>query len=79
MDILNEDLSLVNDMKKVERAKNTKKKNTRKVKEEEDELGFHFLAYVPINGAVWKLDGLQRQPDNLGNLPPLSNSINPWC
>lgn len=76
MDILNEDLSLINDMKKREKAKNTKRKSTRKIKDDEDELGFHFLAYVPINGAVWKLDGLQRQPDNLGNsLPPYNSTI----
>lgn len=73
MDVLNADLALVNEMKKVERAKKNTKKSTRKAKEEEeDEAGFHFLAYVPINGVVWKLDGLQRQPDNLGNLLTLT-------
>lgn len=24
------------------------------------------MAYVPINGSVWRLDGLQREPENLG-------------
>jgi ubiquitin carboxyl-terminal hydrolase L5 len=67
MDILNVDLALSNDMKKWKRAKKNKRKST-KMKEEEGEPGFHFIAYVPIDGVVWKLDGLRLQPDNLGNL-----------
>lgn len=35
------------------------------LKDEEDE-GFHFMSYLPINGEVWKLDGLDRFPQNLG-------------
>ena len=37
--------------------------------EEEDDSGFHFIAYVPIDGEVWKLDGLDRQPEKLGSYP----------
>lgn len=33
----------------------------------EDEVGFHFIAYMPINGHVWKLDGLDRFPQDLGS------------
>jgi hypothetical protein len=32
---------------------------------EEDEA-FHFIAYVPVNGVLWELDGLRRQPVRLG-------------
>ncbi|KAK3075616.1 hypothetical protein LTR53_000954 [Teratosphaeriaceae sp. CCFEE 6253] len=32
----------------------------------EDEDGFHFVAYMPINGNVWKLDGLDRFPQIVG-------------
>ena len=34
---------------------------------EEEEPGFHFVAYVPIKGEVWKLDGIQRRPIRLGD------------
>jgi len=33
---------------------------------DEDE-SFHFIAYVPLNGVLWELDGLRRQPVRLGN------------
>lgn len=31
-----------------------------------EEEGFHFIAYMPIQGHVWKLDGLDRHPQDLG-------------
>ena len=33
--------------------------------------GFHFIAFMPIGGCLWKLDGLERQPMLLGNYPYL--------
>ena len=67
MDILNADLSLYEDLKKWERSKNNKRRRTaRKKKDDENEPGFHFIAYVPKDGIVWKLDGLRRQPEDLG-------------
>jgi len=33
----------------------------------EAEEGFHFIAYMPINDHVWKLDGLDRFPQDLGS------------
>ena len=30
------------------------------------EEGFHFCAYMPINGHVWKLDGMDRFPQDMG-------------
>ncbi|RMY75471.1 hypothetical protein D0863_02559 [Hortaea werneckii] len=32
-----------------------------------EEEGFHFIAYMPIQGHVWKLDGLDRHPQDLGS------------
>ncbi|KAI9652450.1 MAG: hypothetical protein M1831_006793 [Alyxoria varia] len=28
---------------------------------------YHFDAYIPINGEIWKLDGLDASPENLGS------------
>lgn len=36
------------------------------VEEPPDEEGFHFIAFMPINGHVWKLDGLDRFPQDVG-------------
>lgn len=70
MDILNANLGLQNDFEKWEKNRNPKRikpSNNRKKKADEEESGFHFIAYVPINGVVWRLDGLQQQPVNLGD------------
>ncbi|KAI7369186.1 hypothetical protein KC367_g5380 [Hortaea werneckii] len=32
-----------------------------------EEEGFHFIAYMPIQGHLWKLDGLDRHPQDLGS------------
>jgi ubiquitin carboxyl-terminal hydrolase L5 len=64
MDMLNADLALSNDAS----TKKSRKKadSLKNVEEEQDQAGFHFIAFVPIQGCVWKLDGLERQPMNLG-------------
>lgn len=71
--MLNADLGLSNDFDKWNRAKNAKKRKgtarksqAKTKKKDEEEPGFHFIAYVPINDLVWRLDGMQRQPVNLG-------------
>lgn len=61
MDILNGDLQLKNDAE----AKKRGREGTSSA-EDESIAGFHFVAFVPIDGKVWKLDGLERQPQNLG-------------
>lgn len=33
---------------------------------EENKNGFHYISFVPIDGILWKLDGLDRQPMSLG-------------
>ena len=36
--------------------------------EAEAEEGFHFVAYMPIDGHVWKLDGLDSYPEDMGEI-----------
>ena len=60
--MLNEDLQLKNDYIAA------KKKKEVKSADDESDAGFHFIAFVPINGHVWKLDGLERQPQRLGKI-----------
>jgi ubiquitin carboxyl-terminal hydrolase L5 len=61
--MLNADLALSNEAN----LKKSKPRRKRKATEaDQDQPGFHFIAFVPIQGHVWKLDGLERQPMNLG-------------
>jgi ubiquitin carboxyl-terminal hydrolase L5 len=45
-----------------------KSKRGTKGKGWEQEETFHFIAYVPVNGVLWELDGLRRQPVRLGTV-----------
>ncbi|KAH7369914.1 hypothetical protein BKA65DRAFT_487322 [Rhexocercosporidium sp. MPI-PUGE-AT-0058] len=73
IDILNADLCLKHEYEKwVKTNKNPPKKAPAKKskaekKQDDDEPGYHFIAYVPIRGEVWRLDGLQREPVKLGD------------
>ncbi|KAL8642948.1 MAG: hypothetical protein Q9228_000437 [Teloschistes exilis] len=58
MDMLNADLQLKNDALARRKAKT---EGT-----DDEDAGFHFIAFVPSQGKVWKLDGLERQPQKLG-------------
>lgn len=69
MDLLNGDLLLKNE------ATSKGKGKKGKMKDDENEAGFHFIAFVPIENQLWKLDGLERQPVCLGEQFPLSTSI----
>ncbi|KAI9847885.1 MAG: hypothetical protein M1838_000693 [Thelocarpon superellum] len=60
MDMLNGDLALKNEAM-------ASKKKSRGGAANDDEAGFHFIAFVPIGGVVWQLDGLARQPRRLGS------------
>jgi len=77
MDILIADLALAEEVAAWKREKKSKKtkKGIKKKNKSDEELGFHFIAFVPINGIVWKLDGLQRQPINLGQAPGFFLSV----
>lgn len=61
MDILNSDLQLKNE------ATSRKPRSTKSSHDYADnDAGFHFIAFVPAMGKVWKFDGLERQPQALG-------------
>ena len=55
--MLNSDLYLKN-----QAAAKKKKKRLVQQEGDDDDASFHFIAFVPIEGKVWKLDGLERQP-----------------
>ncbi|KAL8953626.1 MAG: hypothetical protein Q9222_000552 [Ikaeria aurantiellina] len=59
-DMLNSDLQMKNDA--------SSRRTGRTKGSDEDDAGFHFIAFVPVQGKVWKLDGLERQPQNLGSI-----------
>lgn len=62
MDILNSDLQL-----KTEAT--TRKKGSKGPTAEESDATFHFIAFMPVMGQLWKFDGLERQPRALGTQP----------
>ena len=58
MDILNSDLQL--------KMEASSKKRSKGHDENDTDAGFHFIAFMPAMGQVWKFDGLERQPQALG-------------
>jgi hypothetical protein len=79
------DLKLKTDAQNAAKRKRAKSQPSRKGRErkgrrkkaaaveEDEEHGFHFVAYVPAYGKIWKLDGLERQPQTIGDLDKDSN------
>ncbi|KAF2144421.1 uncharacterized protein K452DRAFT_284738, partial [Aplosporella prunicola CBS 121167] len=59
IDMMNIDLGMQDQVKT---AKSKKGKSKKKKKGVDDDAAFHFSAFMPIEGDVWKLDGLDRQP-----------------
>ena len=74
MDMLIADLQLELD------ATSTKNRKKRKGTKKQDcgEPGFHFIAFVPISGTLWKLDGLEHQPNELGKIASVTYLPSPW-
>ncbi|KAJ5377872.1 uncharacterized protein N7496_005281 [Penicillium cataractarum] len=59
MDILNSDLQLQVESK-------TRKKSSQGQDDDDSDSSFHFIAFMPVMGQVWKFDGLERQPQSIG-------------
>ncbi|KAI5859918.1 cysteine proteinase [Durotheca rogersii] len=79
IDLIAEDLSL--DNKFEESLKRTKKKSRGRKnparparKRSSLETNYHYIAYVPVDGQVWELDGFQCKPLCLGAPEPESES-----
>ncbi|EHY58409.1 hypothetical protein HRR83_007226 [Exophiala dermatitidis] len=74
IDKMNVDLRLKYDAMAAEKKKKaaTTRRPRKRLREDEDleddDVGFHFVAYVPAEGAVWKMDGLERLPREVGRL-----------
>ncbi|KAF4121529.1 ubiquitin carboxyl-terminal hydrolase L5, partial [Geosmithia morbida] len=70
MDQLNEDLFLENMSSNgigAKRSRNSRaQKKGRRRKGSGQDPPFHFVAYVPVNGQVWELDGLKKKPSVIG-------------
>ncbi|KIV81872.1 hypothetical protein PV11_04022 [Exophiala sideris] len=74
LDKMNVDLRLKQDFaaaakeKQAARSKRSRKKRKQTDQYEDDENGFHFVAYVPAGGSVWKMDGMEQFPREVGLL-----------
>ncbi len=62
IDMRNSDLALKGEFDASKKSKRAKRRS----KKTDDESAFHYIAYVPIEGKVWELDGLHQQPLCIG-------------
>lgn len=73
-DKMNVDLRLKQDFiaaekkKKAQQSKRPRKKRKNIEEFDDEENGFHFVAYVPAEGYVWKMDGMEVYPRQVGPL-----------
>ena len=85
VDILTVDSRLKEDAQNATKKKNAqaarkgkkwRRRKKSKVVDEDEESGFHFIAYVPAYGRIWKMDGMERRPQSLGNIDNNSDWLN---
>ncbi|KAF2086290.1 ubiquitin carboxyl-terminal hydrolase [Saccharata proteae CBS 121410] len=63
IDMMNIDLGMKDEFE----SSNTRAAKKSQKKGNDADAAFHFIAFMPIDGDVWKLDGLDRQPQKLGH------------
>ncbi|KAI1105422.1 cysteine proteinase [Jackrogersella minutella] len=70
IDLLAEDLALDNKYEEsLKVKKKSRKKSSRSTRKHTNvETNYHYIAYVPVNGQIWELDGFQVKPLCLGNI-----------
>lgn len=71
MDMLTADLQMKNDLadsrkRKREAQDEDEDEDEEAEDEDEDEAAFHFIAFLPVDGTIWELDGLERYPHKVG-------------
>lgn len=69
LDLLNADLGTENEAKEFKK-KRAKVNTSRKRRKPSSDAAFHFIAYVPIEGKVWQLNGLENHPVCIGKSSP---------
>lgn len=78
-DLLSEDLLLENKYetacKKAKVPAKKRKKTSKSSKRNYEPGTYHYIAFVPVDGQVWELDGLESMPLSLGS-SHLRNHLN---
>jgi ubiquitin carboxyl-terminal hydrolase L5 len=70
MDMLEDDTHLSNKVMRSKTAGRRGSKDTNTSDESIEDNAHHFIAFVPIDGHVWKLDGMDYQPADVGAYDP---------
>jgi hypothetical protein len=55
------------------RWKGKPRKPRKSISTDDDESGLHFVAFVPAEGHLWRLDGLERSPTSIGRITDAEN------
>ena len=51
------------------KRKSKKRRKRASFDREDEEPGFHFIAYVPAGGSIWRMDGMEVFPRKIGTNP----------
>ncbi|KAF2813741.1 ubiquitin carboxyl-terminal hydrolase [Mytilinidion resinicola] len=65
-DILNANLCMQNSYDA--RNKPTRKRKASEAVDDDEDVPYHFIAFVPVEGSVWRLDGLDKEPSRIGDV-----------
>jgi ubiquitin carboxyl-terminal hydrolase L5 len=68
IDMLNLDACLEEEISKSRKKGSRKSSNAKKSKAVQEDSAFHFVAYMPIDNEIWRLDGLDAYPQRFGSV-----------